>query len=180
MTVPKNIISNLIDSSTKNKQKSILYQLTDNKDKKIINSIISLFDDDDIKIRGDVFSILCLNENDISEILINSLSSESKNIRAFCALILANRNDVNGINSIIKLTNDSSSMVRSSALGALGYLRASKAGKEIHQGIFDSDVEVKKSAAHALSLINEKLSHDEKIELEKQDDPDFEKILKTL
>jgi HEAT repeat protein len=180
MTVPKSIISNLLDSSDKDKKKSILSQLTHNKDKKIINSIISLFDDDDIRIRGEVFSILCLNENHISEILINSLSSDSKNIRAFCTLVLANRNDVNGINSIIKLTNDSSSMVRSCALGALGYLRASKARKEIHQGVFDSDVEVKKSAVHALRLINEQLSHDEKIELEKQDDPDFEKLLKKL
>jgi HEAT repeat protein len=180
MTVPKSIISNLLNSSDKDKKKSILSQLTHNKDKKIINSIISLFDDDDIRIRGEVFSILCLNENHISEILINSLSSDSKNIRAFCTLVLANRNDVNGINSIIKLTNDSSSMVRSCALGALGYLRASKARKEIHQGVFDSDVEVKKSAVHALRLINEQLSHDEKIELEEQDDPDFEKLLKKL
>ena len=71
-------------------------------------------------------------------------------------------------------------MVRSCVLGALGYLRASNAMKEIHQGIFDSDVEVKKSAAHALSLLGEKLSDKEKIELEKQNDPDFEKILKKL
>ena len=41
-------------------------------------------------------------------------------------------------------------------------------------------MEVKNSAAHALSLLSEKLSDDEKIELEKQDDPDFEKILKKL
>ena len=180
MTIPKDIILNLLDSSNKNKQKSMLSQLTHNKDGRIIKNIISMLDDDDIKIRGEVFSILCLNENDISEILIDSLTSESKNIRAFCSLILANRNDTNGINSIIKLTNDSSSMVRSCVLGALGYLRASNAMKEIHQGIFDSDVEVKKSAAHALSLLSEKLSDEEKIELEKQDDPDFEKILKKL
>ena len=180
MTGPKDIILNLHNSSNKNKQKSMLTQLIDIKDKEIIKNIISLFDDDDIKIRGEVFSILCLNENDISEILIDSLSNESKNIRAFCSLILANRNDTNGINHIIKLTNDSSSMVRSCVLGALGYLRASNAMKEIHQGIFDSDVEVKKSAAHALSLLGEKLSDNEKIELEKQNDPDFEKILKKL
>ena len=180
MNSQKELILNLLDSSNKNKQKSMLSQLTHNKDKGIIKNVISLFDDDDIKIRGEVFSILCLNENDISEILIDSLTSESKNIRAFCSLILANRNDVNGINHIIKLTNDSSSMVRSCVLGALGYLRASNAMKEIHQGIFDSDVEVKKSAAHALSLLGEKLSDKEKIELEKQNDPDFEKILKKL
>ena len=180
MTIPKELILNLLDSSNKNKQKSMLSQLTHNKDKGIIKNVISLFDDDDIKIRGEVFSILCLNENDISEILIDSLTSKSKNIRAFCSLILANRNDTNGINHIIKLTNDSSSMVRSCVLGALGYLRASNAMKEIHLGIFDSDVEVNKSAALALSLLSEKLSDEETIELEKQDDPDFEKILKKL
>ena len=81
MTGPKDIILNLHDSSNKNKQKSILSQLTDIKDEEIIKNIISLFDDDDIKIRGEVFSILCLNENDISEILIDSLTSKSKNIR---------------------------------------------------------------------------------------------------
>ena len=180
MTIPKELILNLLDSSNKNKQKSMLSQLTHNKDKEIIKNIISLFDDDDIKIRGEVFSILCLNENDISEILIDSLSNKSKNIRAFCSLILANRNDTNGISHIKKLTNDSSNMVRSCVLGALGHLRASNAVKEIHQGVFDSDVEVKKSAAHALNLLGEKLSNAEKIELEKQDDPDFEKILKKL
>ena len=179
MTGPKDIILNLHDSSNKNKQKSMLSQLTHNKDEGIIKNIISLFDDDDIKIRGEVFSILCLNENDISEILIDSLTSKSKNIRAFCSLILANRNDTNGINSIIKLTNDSSSMVRSCAFGALGYLRASNVREQIHRGIFDSNLEVKKSAAYALVLTNEKLSGGEKIELEKQSDPDFEKILKN-
>ena len=90
MTLPKDLILNLLDSSNKNKQKSMLSQLTHNKDEGIIKNIISLFDDDDIKIRGEVFSILCLNENDISEILIDSLTSKSKNIRAFCSLILAN------------------------------------------------------------------------------------------
>ena len=179
LTLEKNILKKL-DSSDKNERMSILSQLTQIENEKIIEKIISLLDDDDIMIRGEVFSTLGLNENDISEILIDSLTSESKNIRAFCSLILANRNDVNGINHIIKLTNDSSSMVRSCVLGALGYLRASNAMKEIHQGIFDSDVEVKKSAAHALSLLGEKLSEKEKIELEKQNDPDFEKILKKL
>ena len=66
MTGPKDIILNLHNSSNKNKQKSMLTQLIDIKDKENIKNIISLFDDDDIKIRGEVFSILYLNENDIS------------------------------------------------------------------------------------------------------------------
>ena len=71
MTIPKDIILNLLDSSNKNKQKSMLSQLTHNKDGRIIKNIISMLDDDDIKIRGEVFSILCLNENDISEISVS-------------------------------------------------------------------------------------------------------------
>ena len=166
-------------ASEKSKKLSTLSQLTHIKNQKIIDKIISLLDDDDISIRGEVFSTLFLNENDISERLISALNNPSKNIRAFCTLILANRSDKRGINSITKLTNDSSSMVRSCAFGALGYLRASNVREQIHRGIFDSNLEVKKSAAYALILINEKLSGDEKIELEKQSDPDFEKILKN-
>ena len=69
-------------------------------------------------------------------------------------------------------------MVRSCALGALGHLRAKNARKEIHAGIFDDNIEVKKSAAFALYLIEEKFSELEKKELEKQNDGDFKKILK--
>ena len=176
LTLEKNILKKL-DSSDKNERMSILSQLTQIEDQKIIEKIISLLDDDDIMIRGEVFSTLILNENDISTKLIHSLKSESKNIRAFCSLILANRNDKNGINSIIKLTDDSSGTVRSCAFGALGHLRANNARQKIHQGVFDPNIEVKKSAVHALILINEKLSNKEKIELEKQDDVDFKKIL---
>ena len=43
MTIPKELILNLLDSSNKNKQKSMLSQLTHNKDKGIIKNVISLF-----------------------------------------------------------------------------------------------------------------------------------------
>ena len=174
------MILEILNSSDISKKINSMSQLIDSNDEKVLNKIISLFDDDDIQIRGEVFSVLCLNHNDISEILIDALSTKSKNIKAFCSLVLANRNDENAIKSIINLTNDSSSIVRSSSIGALGYLRASNAEKEIRSGIFDSNLEVKKSAAHALSLINKKLSDKEKNELEKQDDPDFKKIMKKL
>ena len=149
-------------------------------DEVIIEKIISLLDDDEIRVRGEAFSTLFQNKNDISVKLVDGLHNPSKNIRAFCILILANRSDKKGVNSIIKLTNDSSSMVRSCAFGALGHLRASNVREQIRRGIFDSNLEVKKSAAYALVLTNEKLSGGEKIELEKQSDPDFEKILKKL
>ena len=167
-------------TSEKSKKLSTLSQLTHVKNQKITDKIISLLDDDDISIRGEAFTTLFLNENDISERLIYALNNPSKNIRAFCTLILANRSDKKGVNSIIKLTNDSSSMVRSCAFGALGHLRASNVREQIRRGIFDSNLEVKKSAAYALVLTNEKLSDEEKIELEKQGESDFEKILKKL
>ena len=176
LTLEKNILKKL-DSSDKNERMSILSQLTQIENEKIIEKIISLLDDDDIMIRGEVFSTLVLNKNDISTKLIHNLNSKSKNIKAFCSLILANRNDRNGISSISKLTDDPSGMVRSCAFGSLGHLKASNVRQKIHQGVFDPNIEVKKSAAHALTLINEKFSNEEKIELEKQDDYDFKKIL---
>jgi len=110
--------------------------------------------------------------------LIDALSSESNNIKGFSALVLANRGDSNAISILELLTKDSSGMVRSCALGALGHLRAKKASKEIHNCIFDTNIEVKKSAAYATILIGEKFSEEEKKELKKYDDNDFEKILR--
>ena len=158
LTIETDSILREMNSLDKNKKIITISKLGHITDEKIITKMISLLDDNDITIRGEVFSVLCLNENDISEILINNLSKTSKNVRAFCSLILANRNDKNAIESIIKLTSDSNSIVRSCAFGALGHLRAKNASEEIRQGIFDSSVEVKKSAAHALILVNEKFS----------------------
>ncbi len=171
-------ISNILKSDNISNKISVLSGLTRITDSKIIKEIISGLDDEEIQVRGEAFSSLFLNDNDISEILLSSLMHESKNIRGFCALILANRGNTNSINSLINLTKDTSGMVRSCAFGALGHLRAKKAKNEIHTGIFDENNEVKKSAAFALYLIEEKLSELEKKELETQNDNDFEKILK--
>ena len=179
LTIENDSILREMDYLDNNKKIIAVSKLSQTADEKIITKMISLLDDSDITIRGEVFSALYLNENDISEILINSLSKTSKNVRAFCSLILANRNDKNAIESIIKLTSDSNSTVRSCAFGALGHLRAKTARDKISQGIFDSNIEVKKSAAYALVLINEEFSRQERIELEKQEDSDFQKILKN-
>ena len=48
-----------------NRKKSVLPTLTQNDDQEIIQEIIKLFDDEDIEIRGEAFSTLFLNENDI-------------------------------------------------------------------------------------------------------------------
>ena len=63
LTLEKNILKKL-DSSDKNEKMSILSQLTQIENQKIIEKIISLLDDDDIMIRGEVFSTLVLNKNE--------------------------------------------------------------------------------------------------------------------
>jgi len=87
---------------------------------RILEKIISKFDDDEIQVRGEAFSSLVSNKNGISKILINNLNSTNKNIKCFTILTLANRNDVSAIPEIIKLTKDKHASVRSYAIGSLG------------------------------------------------------------
>ena len=101
MTPEYNLILDALDSSDREKKISLLSKLTQITEQTVIGKMISLLDDSDITIRGEVFSALFLNENDISEQLIKNLSSNSKNIRAFVSLILANRNDKNAINKYV-------------------------------------------------------------------------------
>ena len=151
-------------------KKSIVSRLSQNKDPEIIQKMIELFDDDDIEIRGEVFSTLLLNQNEIFEELILGLGHESKNVRAYVTLVLANRNEKNGIKEIRKLTNDPSGLVRTCAYGALGHLEVKESAKELHQGIFDSNLEAVKSAAYALARIGEKISDKEIEELNRLDE----------
>ena len=169
-----------ISKSLKNEtiRKSTLTTLTQNNDPEIIQEIIQLFDDDDIEIRGEVFSTLFLNENDILKDLILGLNHESKNVRAYTTLVLANRNEKNAIEEIRKLTNDSSGLVRTCAYGALGHLEAKESSKELHRGIFDSNLEAVKSAAYALARIEEKMSDEEFEKIQELNEPEFDKILK--
>ena len=161
-----------------NSKLSVLPSLTETNDPKIIEEIIRLFDDDDIEIRGEVFSTLFLNQNNILKELIIGLNHESKNVRAYLVLVLANRNEKNATGEIRKLTKDSSGLVRTCAYGALGHLEVKEGKKEMHDGIFDSNIDAIKSAAYALSRIGEKISQKEIEKLHSFDDQDFEKILK--
>ena len=110
--------------------------------------------------------------------LVLGLRHDSKNVRAYTALVLANRNEKNAIEEIIKLTNDSSGLVRTCAYGALGHLEAKQSAKELHKGIFDSNLEAVKSAAYSLTRIKEKISDKELEELHRLDEPEFDRILK--
>ena len=156
----------------------ILPKLTQTNDPEIIWEIISLFDAEKIEVRGEVFSTLFLNENDILEQLLKGLKHESKNVRGYTLLVIANRNEKDATKEIIELTNDSSGLVRTCAYGALGHLKVKESSKELHQGIFDSNLEAVKSAAYALARINEKISQEEIDSMKRLERIDFEKIFK--
>jgi HEAT repeat protein len=157
---------------------SILSTLTQINDPEIIQEIIRLFDDDKIEVRGEVFSTLFMNQNNILKELLCGLEYESKNVRAYTILVLANRNEKDATEEIKKMTNDSSGLVRTCAYGALGHLEVKEGAKELHEGIFDSNIDAIKSAVYALSRIGEKISQNEIVELHRFDDPEFNKILK--
>ena len=124
-------IHEILNSGTKDDKINILESLSQSDDQKIINEIITKLDDSEIEVRGEAFSSLFLNKNDISQFLINSLSSKNKNVRAFSALVLANRGDINAIPSLELLAKDPNNMVSDCALGALEYLRINKDSKKI-------------------------------------------------
>ena len=124
-------IHQILDFGSNKDKINVLESLCQSSDQEIINEIISKLDDSEIQVRGEAFSSLFINKNDISQFLINALSSENKNIKAFSALVLANRGDTNSIPLLELLSKDPSSMVRDCALGALEYLRTNKFNKEI-------------------------------------------------
>ena len=127
-------INQILDYGSNKDKINILESLSQSSDQGIINKIISKLDDSEIQVRGEAFSSLFLNKNDISQFLIDALSLENKNIKAFSALVLANRGDTNAMPVLELLSKDPSSMVCSCALGALEYLRVNKSSKKIQNG----------------------------------------------
>ncbi len=146
-------IFQILSSDSKDNKIKVLGSLAQSKNPEMIKKIISKLDDPEIAVRGEAFSSLLLNENEISEFLIQSLSSTNKNIKAFSALILANREDKDAIPALELLTKDSSSMVRSCALGGLGYLCSTKSSTVIRNCLEDEILQVRKSALEAFFKI---------------------------
>ncbi|MBM3896891.1 MAG: HEAT repeat domain-containing protein [Thaumarchaeota archaeon] len=173
-------ILQILDHGSKEEKINLLESLTSTNEPQIINKMISKLDDPDIEIRGEVFSALVLNNNKIARFLIDNLNSESKNVRGFTALILANRKEVEAIPLLINLTKDSSSMVRSCAVGALGYLNAKNAQQAIHDCLFDSNIKVKKSAIKAAIDIDYKISEKEINEISKESDDEITSLLDLI
>jgi len=170
-------ISKVLETGSSEEKIKILENLENIKNPEFLEKIISKLDDDDIQVRGEAFSTLVLNENEISNFLIKSLKSTNKNIRGFTSLILANRNETSSIPDIIKLVKDERSMVRSCTIGALEHLKAQEAKEIIEQSLFDSNLEVKKSALQSLIDLNITISEDKIIT---EGDIEIEKLLIKL
>lgn len=170
-------IKQILEFGTSQEKISTLETLENVKDGNIINEIILRLDDPNIQVRGEAFSSLCLNKNEISEYLIKGLGYESKNVRGFSALVLANREDTRSIPHIINLTKDSSSMVRACALGALGHLRAHGAKNIIQDCLLDENIEVRKSAIKAIIDIGESIPPDKMNYITKNQDLELQRLL---
>ena len=158
----------------------ILETLHDTNELKILEQIILRLNDDSIQVRGEAFSSILLNQNQISKILINNLNSSNKNIRGFTSLALANRNEKSAIPEIIKLVEDKHGMVRSCAIGALGYLKAKKITDIILKLLSDSNLEVQKSALQAAIQTDIIISTDKIKEIEKSADLQIKNLLLKL
>ena len=183
-------VCKILDTGNSSQKIKSLQKLSSVDDPCIITKIIECLDDDDLQVRGEAFSLLILDENStVSKCLIDSLTLTSKNIRAFASLVLANRGDSNAIPNLVKLACDESSMVRSCAVGALGYLGAndSSATDVMKSLLFDDSVDVKKSAAHSLITVGCRLSSDVLFRLSEEwnhamqsDDTDLKILFKRL
>ena len=173
-------ISKVLELGSTREKIKILETLDDVNNPEILEKIISKLDDDDVEVRGEAFSALLLNKNKISDFLINSLNAANKNIRGFASLVLANRNEVSAIPEIIKLAKDKRSMVRSCALGALGYLKAKEAKEIFIEALSDSNVEVKKSALQAIIDLKIRISKEKINECFKERDSEIEKMISLI
>ena len=175
----KNIIKILESGTTQNKIE-ILETLYNTNDLKILGQIILRLNDDSIQVRGEAFNALLLNQNKISKILINNLSSSNKNIKGFTSLVLANRNEKSAIPEIIKLVEDEHGMVRSCAIGALGYLKAENITNVILKSLLDSNLDVQKSAIQAAIQLDIIVSEGEIKEISKNNDQQIKNLLLKL
>ena len=173
-------ISEILEIGKTEEKIKLLETLDYTKNPEIVEQIILRLDDDDIKVRGEAFSSLILNKNKISNILIKNLTSPNKNIRGFTALVLANRNETIAIPEISKLAKDEYSMVRTCAIGALGYLKA-KVAKEIFlESLLDSNLEVRKSSLKAIIDLDISISNSKINEIIKEKDQEMKKLISQV
>ena len=173
-------ILKILETGESQKKIEILETLHGTDNLKILQQIISRLNDDSIQVRGEAFNSLLLNQNDISKILIHNLNSSNKNIKSFTALVLANRNEKKAIPDIIKLVDNEHGMVRSCAIGSLGYLKADQIIDIILNAFSDSNLDVQKSALQAAIQTNIFVSEEKIKEISKNNDPQIQNLLLKL
>ena len=173
-------ILKILESGTEQKKIEILERINNTNNLKILQQIILRLNDDSIEVRGEAFNALVLNQNKISKILIDNLSSPNKNIKGFTSLVLANRNEKNAIPEIVKIVNDEHGIVRSCAIGALGYLKAEKITDVILNALSDTNLEVQKSALQAVIQMNIFVTKEIVEEIEKNPNPQIKNLLLKL
>ena len=173
-------ILKILESETSKEKIKILETLHNTNNEKILQQIILRLNDDSIEVRGEAFNALLLNQNKISKILIENLNSSNKNIKGFTSLVLANRNEKNAIPEIIKLVDNKHGMVRSCAIGSLGYLKAEKTADIILNAFSDSNLDVQKSALQAAIQTNIFVTKEKIKEISKNNDHQIKNLLLKL
>lgn len=173
-------ISKVLELGNSQEKIKILETLDDEVNPEMLKKIILKLDDDDVAVRGEAFSSLVLNKNEISSLLINDLNATSKNIRGFVSLVLANRNETSAIPEIIKLVKDERSIVRSCALGALGHLKAQEAKEIFLEALSDSNIEVRKSALQSIIDLEITVPEDKIKDVFKEKDSEIVKMVYLL
>ena len=175
-----NGILKILESGTSEEKIEILETLNNTENLEILQQIILRLNDDSIQVRGEAFNALLLNQNEISEILIYNLSSSNKNIKSFTSLVLANRNEKSAIPEIIKIVNNEHGMVRSCAIGSLGYLKAEKIRDIILKSLSDPNLEVIKSGLQTAIQTNIFVTEEKMKEISKKGDQQIENLLLKL
>ena len=170
-------ILEILENGTSEEKINILEKLDSENNPRILEEIVLRLNDDSIQVRGEAFSSLVLNKNEISDILIKNLHSSNKNIRGFTLLILANRNEENVSSEIIKLVRDEHPMVRSCALGALGHLKVKEPENIFIEALADADIEVKKSALQSIIDLKIMIPENKINEISEINDKEIQKML---
>ena len=171
-------IFQILDSGSIEEKIDVLESFNQSNKPEIIKKIISMLGDPEIRVRGEAFNSLLFNKNNISEFLIQSITLD--NNKAFSALVLANRGDTNAIPTLELLTTDNNSMVRSCALGALGYLNSIQSSTKIRNCFKDEVLEVRKSALQAFLNIHGKIFSSEIRELSEDADDELRFLIRKI
>ena len=139
-----------LENGTSETKISALESLEHTCDNIVLSKIVAMLDDSDIRVRGEAFATLVLNNNNITEILLKGLGSESVNVRSSILLVLANRGETRAIPDIIRCTDDTNATVRSCAAGALRYLKVPNTDQIFYKLVADPKIKVRKSALYGL------------------------------